>query len=125
MYKTEVQKLLQEMAKLSAEELLRRFQAAPRAEVKLACALQSLQNGEIPEECRRYLLTRIRPATLELVRSENTVSLERLEQQGCITHPLLNELLQAAVTDGAQESIIWLLKRKAQRIGFPDRDFSL
>lgn len=125
MYRSEVQKILQDTAQLSAAELLRKYHSATRAEVKLACALQCLQNGEIPEACLSYLLARIRPAATELVLSENLSALEALDRFAPFSQPLTDTLLRAAVSAGVQESIIWLLKRKVQRFGFPDRDFSL
>lgn len=124
---TEVQRIEAELARsnMTKEALMRKFQSASRADVKLACALYGYFRAGKADVYLQYLMNRIRPAVSELILSGRVSQLAELEEQGAFTAELTDSFLETAISAGAQEATVWLLQLKERRFGFPDRDFSL
>lgn len=123
---SEVQRIMAELtrADTAGEELLRRFRSASRGDVKLACAIRGYF-AEGNEEYLPYLRSRIRPAVMELVRSGSIRELSMLAQQGMLPPQLAEEALETAISAQVPASIVWLLKWKAEHIGFCSQELSL
>ena len=124
---TEVQRIEAELARsnMTEEALMRKFQSAGRADVKLACALYGYFGAGKADVYLQYLMNRIRPAVSELILSGRVSELAELEEQGAFTAELTDSFLETAISAGVQEATVWLLQLKERRFGFPDRDFSL
>ena len=124
---TEVQRIETELARsnMTEEALMRKFQSAGRADVKLACALYGYFGAGKADVYLQYLMNRIRPAVSELILSGRVSELAELEEQGAFTAELTDSFLETAISAGVQEATVWLLQLKERRFGFPDRDFSL
>ena len=124
---TEVQRIEAELARsnMTEEALMRKFQSASRADVKLACALYGYFRAGKADVYLQYLMNRIRPAVSELILSGRVSQLAELEEKGAFTAELTDSFLEMAISAGAQEATVWLLQLKERRFGFPDRDFSL
>ena len=123
---TEVQRIETELARsnMTEEALMRKFQSAGRADVKLACALYGYFGAGKADVYLQYLMNRIRPAVSELILSGRVSELAELEEQGAFTAELTDSFLETAISAGVQEATVWLLQLKERRFGFPDRDFS-
>lgn len=124
---TEVQRIEAELARsnMTEEALMRKFQSAGRADVKLACALYGYFGAGKADVYLQYLMNRIRPAVSELILSGRVSQLAELEEKGAFTAELTDSFLETAISAGVQEATVWLLQLKERRFGFPDRDFSL
>lgn len=115
---------------LTGEALLHKFRAAGREDVRLAAALRGYFTpgcaGESEkEEYLAYLSRRLRPAVTALMEEGRVLDMAALEQQVPFSRELTDEFLQAAITMGRPEIIVWLLQNKQARYGFRDRDFTL
>ena len=60
-----------------------------------------------------------------LLREGRTEELEQLLEQGWLTAGLLEDGLSLAISLKSTEGFVLLLRRKAELVGFSDRDFSL
>ena len=123
----DVLKYLQELqqADVTGSLLFQKFQTSARDERKLACALRGFLLGEDRDAYLRYLLIRLRQTVSVLILSGNIPALEALDAHGVFTEALTDEFLKTAADCGGQEAAVWLLKLKAARFGFRDKDFSL
>lgn len=116
---------MQSLAQMSDSELMRKFQSASRADIKLACTLLCLRRGNMQEPVQKYFLSRLRPAVTELILADEVSLLAALDAYGVYTEKNTDAFLEDAVQNSAQECTVWLLQLKARRFGFRDRDFSL
>lgn len=123
----DVLKILRELQQsdINGDRLFQKFQASIRDDRKLACALRGFLLGEDRDAYLRYLLSRLRQTVSALILSGNVAALEALDAHGVYTEVLTDEFLKTAVDCGGQEAAVWLLKLKAARFGFRDKDFSL
>ena len=109
--------------------LFARFQSASREDVRLGLALEGYFSGLADETQKQalesYLRRRLRPAMELLLREGRTEELEQLLEQGWLTAGLLEDGLKLAFECKSTEGFVLLLRRKAELVGFSDRDFSL
>ena len=110
---------------LQDEALLQKFRTNARGEVKLACALRGYALGEHREVYLPYLRSRMRPAVTELIRAGRVSELAVLEPEGFFPEERIDEYLSVAIASGVQESIVWLLRLKERRLGFPRQEYRL
>ena len=112
-----------------ADILFQKFQSAPREDVRLELALEGYFSGLADETQKQalesYLRRRLRPAMELLLREGRTEELEQLLEQGWLTAGLLEDGLSLAISLKSTEGFVLLLRRKAELVGFSDRDFSL
>ena len=111
------------------DTLFQKFQSALREEVRLELALAGYFSGQATEAQKQalegYLQRRLRPAMEVLLREGRLEELERLLAQDWFPPGLLEDGLSLAISLKSTEGFVLLLHRKAQLIGFSDRDFSL
>lgn len=98
--------------------------------LKLKIALQEYFSEETLEETERkaygaYLKKRIRPAGELLLEQGETKKLFLLEEAGFFGKKELDGFLKTARERGWYRDWILLLKRKAERYGFQEEEFSL
>lgn len=109
--------------------LFQKFQSASREDVRLELALEGYFSGQATETQNQvledYLRLRLRPAMELLLRESRTEELEQLLEQGWLTAGLLEDGLKLAIECKSTEGFVLLLRRKAELVGFSDRDFSL
>ena len=107
------------------EELLyQRFLNTAQEAVRLTAALEGFfSKADIPEEQRdayaAYLKRRIRPAMERLIR-ENA-----LEKLGWFGAREMDAFILQAQRLGQEAAMLWLMRRKGERYGYHDRDFTL
>lgn len=123
-------RLEQELAQYSADALYQKFRTASREAVRLAAALRGCfaENAASEEEkksYRGYLAHRPIPAVTALIEENRMGCLEKLWPELPISDSALETLLQTARKLRRPEAIVFLLREKAQRGLFQDRDFSL
>lgn len=111
------------------DALFQKFQSASREDVRLELALEGYFSGQATEAQNQvledYLRRRLRPAMELLLREGRTDELERLLEQGWLTAGLLEDGLSLAISLKSTEGFVLLLRRKAELVGFSDRDISL
>ena len=109
--------------------LFARFQSASREDLRLGLALEGYFSGLADETQKQtlesYLQRRLRSAMELLLREGRTEELEQLLDQGWLTAGLLEDGLSLAISLKSTEGFVLLLRRKAELVGFSDRDFSL
>jgi hypothetical protein len=111
------------------DALFQKFQSASREDVRLELALEGYFSGLADETQKQalesYLRRRLRSAMELLLREGRTEELEQLLNQGWLTAGLLEDGLSLAISLKSTEGFVLLLRRKAELVGFSDRDFSL
>lgn len=112
-----------------ADVLFQKFQSASREDVRLELALEGYFSGLAGETQKQalesYLRLRLRPAMELLLREGRTEELEQLLDQSWLTAGLLEDGLNLAISLKSAEGFVLFLRRKAELVGFSDRDFSL
>ena len=109
-------------------DLYRKFQESGQESVRLRIALDCFFSEQEPqrrETYGRYLKRRILPAAETLLRDEAFEKLEALYALDWIGLPELDRLLRRAEEDRLIPGFLWLLQKKKENFGFPDRDFAL
>lgn len=106
-----------------------RFLNTGQESVRLTTALDGFFAEEsVPESERAayasYLKRRIRPAMERLIRENALEKMDALERQGWFGVQELDTFIQKAQELGQEASLLWLLRRKGERYGYHDRDFS-
>lgn len=111
------------------DALFQKFQSASREDVRLELALEGYFSAQATEAQNQvledYLRRRLRPAMELLLREGRLEELEQLLEQGWLTAGLLEDGLSLAISLKSTEGFVLLLRRKAELVGFSDRDFSL
>ena len=111
------------------DALFQKFQSASREDVRLELALEGYFLGLADETQKQalesYLRLRLRSAMELLLRQGRLEELEQLMAQGWLTPGLLEDGLSLAISLKSTEGFVLLLLRKAELVGFSDRDFSL
>ena len=113
------------------EELLyQRFLNTAQEAVRLTASLEGFfSKADIPEEQRdayaAYLKRRIRPAMERLIRENALEKLDALEQLGWFGAREMDAFILQAQRLGQEAAMLWLMRRKGERYGYHDRDFTL
>lgn len=110
------------------DERYEKFTASRQEPLRLAIALEDC--FRTPSAAHRaayeaYLCRRLRPAAMELVRREDTDTLERLALLAPISPALLDELIALAAREQRSAALVWLLLEKQQKQGFTPRQYLL
>lgn len=117
------------LSQASLDELYEKFRATPQEPQRLAIALQGFFDENVMsaqrEEYGAYLQKRVRPAAAALMEDEDVDKLDILERQGWLADGQLDGLIQLARARSRTASLVWLLRLKAERGQYRDRDFSL
>ena len=113
----------------SFRERYEKFNTSRQEALRLSIALSEIHRTDLPEEWRvqyrAYLTRRIRPAVMELVRRDDSLSLGAFAQAVVLPERLVNDALMAAAQEKKIGALVWLLHYKQSTYGFPDRDYSL
>ena len=111
------------------ELLYQRFLNTAQETVRLTAALEGFFLEADIEESQRdayaaYLKRRIRPAMERLIRENALEKMDVLEQRGW-EEQVEQPAQQAAQSLGQEAAMLWLMRRKGERYGYHDRDFTL
>lgn len=111
------------------DRIFQRFQSAPREELRLRLALEGCFSDEAAQAEKRemedYLHRRVRAVMELLLREGQFPGLEAIMNRDWLTPGLLEDGLTLAVSLKSAEGFVLLLRWKAEKFGFADRDFSL
>lgn len=112
------------------ESLYRKFKETRQAPVKLAVALRGffMETGTKSsqrEEYGIYLRSRIRPTVEQLIAQEEVEKLECLYKLGWFETDKVDGFIAMAKKQQKVSALVWLLKLKAESVGFTDRDYKL
>ncbi|MGN0978015.1 MAG: hypothetical protein ACI4PH_08175 [Faecousia sp.] len=111
------------------EMLYQKFRASSQEPVRLELALQGFfleEADETPrQEFANYLKRRIRPAAEALIKADDLPKLQTLEELGWLNANLVEDCLEMAIRLKKTQAFLWLLGVKAEKYGFPDRNFDL
>ena len=109
--------------------VFQQFRSASREQVRLPLAAQAYFSGKTsPEQTRElesYLRRRVRSFVELLIREDELPKLEQLAGAGWLNPGLVEDGLDMAIRLKKSEAYVWLLKWKAEKCGFSDRDFTL
>lgn len=111
------------------ETLYETFRTTPQEPQRLTAALRGFFDNSVPFSHRKdygaYLQKRIRPTIAALMSEEDIDKLETLERQGWLEDRHLDGLIQLARERSHTASLVWLLRLKAERGQYHDRDLTL
>ena len=112
------------------ELLYQRFLNTAQEAVRLTAALEGFFSEEdIPENQRdayaAYLRRRIRPAMERLILENALEKMDALEQRGWFGAREMDAFILQAQLLGKEAAMLWLMRRKGERYGYHDRDFTL
>ena len=74
---------------------------------------------------RNYLKKRIRPALQALLKENRIDEMEKLQKLGWFGAEILEELIVKAQEEGRLSAVIRLMRVKAEKYGYKDRDFEI
>ena len=114
----------------NGEALFQKFTASKQEPVRLQLALQGyfLTDGITKEQratFEDYLRRRIRPAAETLIQTDELPKLQVLDAQGWLDASVIEDCMDSAICLKKTEAFIWLLGIKAEKYGFPDKNFDL
>ena len=111
------------------DERYQKVIASKQEPLRLSIALEEFfrdeANGEAKEAYGQYLRRRLQPAAAALIEADDVSRLARLAEAGWFTAKLTDGLIRLAREKGKTAALVWLLRWKGERYGFPDKDFSL
>ena len=111
------------------DQRFEKFKESRQPALKLSIACEDFFKEETLEQAknayRDYLLKRLRPAAEYLVCREDLSCLSALFDLNPFPADLLDQLLSCAVKEQRPAAFAWLLGKKKETYGFPQRDFSL
>ena len=107
--------------------LYEKFRTTKQERIRLACAMEAFfQEHESStekelEDYWLYLKKRIRPAMEILIKSEDTIKMEKLEKQGWFGRQELEQFIFLAREQQKLESLVWLMRLKDRKYGYEER----
>ena len=112
------------------ELLYQRFLNTAQEAVRLTAALEGFFLETDIEESQRdaytaYLKRRIRPAMERLIRENALEKMDVLEQRGWVGAQEMDAFIRQAQSLWQEAAMLWLMRRKGERYGYHDRDFTL
>ncbi len=107
------------------EKLLRKFRSTSSETVRLAVALRGFFLSDGGGEYASWLNEHVRNASETLVELGDREKLAEFERRGWLDAELVEDLLHLAIGQRCSGMIVWLLRLKEQKYGYPDRDFRL
>lgn len=120
------------MNQTAAEQNYQKFKSTKQETLRLQAAVagffdnsQGHESAEQKAEYAAYLKKRIRPALQALLKDNRIDEIEQLEDMGWFGAEILEELIEKAQAEGRFSAVIRLMRRKAEKYGYQDRDFSI
>ena len=123
---------IQETAEIRAEQNYQKFRTTKQETLRLQAALAGFFEeekagitAERKGEYAAYLKKRIRPALLALLKENRINEMEKLQKLGWFGAEILEELIVKAQEEGRLSAVIRLMRVKAEKYGYKDRDFEI
>ena len=123
---------LQETAEIRAEQNYQKFRTTKQETLRLQAALAGFFEeekagitAERKGEYAAYLKKRIRPALQALLKENRINEMEKLQKLGWFGAEILEELIVKAQEEGRLSAVIRLMRVKAEKYGYKDRDFEI
>ena len=123
---------IQETAEIRAEQNYQKFRTTKQETLRLQAALAGFFEeekagitAERKGEYAAYLKKRIRPALQALLKENRIDEMEKLQKLGWFGAEILEELIVKAQEEGRLSAVIRLMRVKAEKNGYKDRDFEI
>ena len=123
---------IQETAEIRAEQNYQKFRTTKQETLRLQAALAGFFEeekagitAERKGEYAAYLKKRIRPALQALLKENRINEMEKLQKLGWFGAEILEELIVKAQEEGRLSEVIRLMRVKAEKYGYKDRDFEI
>ena len=123
---------IQETAEIRAEQNYQKFRTTKQETLRLQAALAGFFEeekagitAERKGEYAAYLKKRIRPALQALLKENRVDEMEKLQKLGWFGAEILEELIVKAQEEGWFSAVIRLMRVKAEKYGYKDRDFEI
>lgn len=122
---------IQEVSELRAEQNYQKFRTTKQEPLRLQAALTGFFEEEAyvtakqKEAYAAYLKKRIRPALQTLLKENRMDEIKKLNEMGWFGAEILEELIVRAQEEGRLSAVIWLMRIKAEKYGYRDRDFEI
>lgn len=123
---------IQETAEIRAEQNYQKFRTTKQETLRLQAALAGFFEeekagitAERKGEYAAYLKKRIRPALQALLKENRIDEMEKLQKLGWFGAEILEELIVKAQEEGRFSAVIRLMRVKAEKYGYKDRDFEI
>ena len=123
---------IQETAEIRAEQNYQKFRTTKQGTLRLQAALAGFFEeekagitAERKGEYAAYLKKRIRPALQALLKENRINEMEKLQKLGWFGAEILEELIVKAQEEGRLSAVIRLMRVKAEKYGYKDRDFEI
>ena len=123
---------IQETAEIRAEQNYQKFRTTKQETLRLQAALAGFFEeekagitAERKGEYAPYLKKRIRPALQALLKENRINEMEKLQKLGWFGAEILEELIVKAQEEGRLSAVIRLMRVKAEKYGYKDRDFEI
>lgn len=123
---------IQETAEIRAEQNYQKFRTTKQETLRLQAALAGFFEEEKAGitaarkgEYAAYLKKRIRPALQALLKENRIDEMEKLQKLGWFGAEILEELIVKAQEEGRLSAVIRLMRVKAEKYGYKDRDFEI
>ena len=123
---------IQETAEIRAEQNYQKFRTTKQETLRLLAALAGFFEeekagitAERKGEYAAYLKKRIRPALQALLKENRIDEMEKLQKLGWFGAEILEELIVKAQEEGRFSAVIRLMRVKAEKYGYKDRDFEI
>lgn len=123
---------IQETAEIRAEQNYQKFRTTKQETLRLQAALAGFFEeekagitAERKGEYAAYLKKRIRPALQALLKENRINEMEKLQKLGWFGAEILEELIVKAQEKGRFSAVIRLMRVKAEKYGYKDRDFEI
>lgn len=123
---------IQETAEIRAEQNYQKFRTTKQETLRLQAALAGFFEeekagitAERKGEYAAYLKKRIRPALQALLKENRINEMEKLQKLGWFGAEILEELIVKAQEEGRFSAVIRLMRVKAEKYGYKDRDFEI
>ena len=123
---------IQETAEIRAEQNYQKFRTTKQETLRLQAALAGFfeeekagNTAERKGEYAAYLKKRIRPALQALLKENRINEMEKLQKLGWFGAEILEELIVKAQEEGRLSAVIRLMRVKAEKYGYKDRDFEI
>ena len=123
---------IQETAEIREEQNYQKFRTTKQETLRLQAALAGFFEeekagitAERKGEYAAYLKKRIRPALQALLKENRIDEMEKLQKLGWFGAEILEELIVKAQEEGWFSAVIRLMRVKAEKYGYKDRDFEI
>lgn len=123
---------IQETAEIRAEQNYQKFRTTKQETLRLQAALAGFFEeekagitAERKGEYAAYLKKRIRPALQALLKENRINEMEKLQKLGWFGAEILEKLIVKAQEEGRLSAVIRLMRVKAEKYGYKDRDFEI